>query len=82
MSTTALGLGTLLTDEYGEVIVSGEETPRLSPKEARKEERNRRLEEQLRDNLRKRKELSRARKMADSEAAGTAAAAENGSGDD
>lgn len=40
--------------------MAGDETPRTS----RKDERNQRLEAQLRDNLRKRKELARARKGA------------------
>lgn len=40
--------------------MAGDETPGMT----RKDERNQRLEAQLRDNLRKRKELARARKVA------------------
>lgn len=39
--------------------MAGDETPGMT----RKDERNQRLEAQLRDNLRKRKELARARKV-------------------
>jgi hypothetical protein len=57
--------------------VSGDKTPRKT----QKEERTRRLEEQLRDNLRKRKELSRARKVAASRAGDGRSEQESGTGD-
>lgn len=52
------------------------------PRPTRKEERTRRLEEQLRDNLRKRKELSRARKLPGSQVSGDSAGAPETSADD
>lgn len=53
--------------KHNEAILSEDQTSRPT----RKDQRNRRLEEQLRDNLRKRKDLARARKAPVPEGPGT-----------